>query len=395
MPLTGRNHARALRGEWAFRAVAVAASSPATRAKWSLRAGVLAGAATSLALTGLVLAPAFSRRTDSEEINIFFHGFQDSRGVTVLSPTVDLVKDFTERTSLRAKFGVDAISASSDSCARCHPDGVWSQRAVGSVSMSRKYGDTTVGVGGELSQENFYRATTLSTTISRAMNGANTTIASGYAFSFNQPVLHPSEFAEKQYAHDLYLSLTQTLTKTTMAQVGVEFAQVRGYQTSPFLRASVNGLLVPGQSPDLRNRYTFSARIKQALPAATYLEADYRRYHDNWQIDSNSLSLGLSHHFGDSLVAYGAFRRYDQTGAYFYAPSYSGTPEFFTGDFRLFPFDSKLITGRIGYTPKDGLMGMKPGTTLSLQYERYSTSRSFDAAIFTGGLTIPFGRKTP
>lgn len=373
----------------------MAASRAATRRGLWLRAGFAAGVAGSLTLTTLVLGPSFTRRTDSEEINIFFHGFEDSRGVTVLSPTVDLVKDFTDRTSLKAKFGVDAISASSDSCARCHPDGIWSQRAVGSVSLNRKYGDTTVGFGGELSQENFYRAITASTTISRAMNGANTTIAGGYAFSFNQPVLHPSEFAEKQYAHDLYLSLTQTLTRTTVAQVGVEFAQVRGYQTSPFLRASVNGLLLPGQSPDLRNRYTFSARIKQALPGATYLEADYRRYHDSWQVDSNSLSVGLSHHFGDSIVAYGAFRRYDQTGAYFYAPQYTGSPQFFTGDFRLFPFDSNLVTGRVGYTPKDGLFGMRPGTTLSLQYERYSSSRNFDAAIFTGGLTIPFGRKTP
>ena len=81
-----------------------------------------------MALGGLIFAPGFTRKTDSEEISIFFHGFQDSRGVTVLSPTVDLSKDFTDRTNLKFKFGVDAISASSDSCARCHPDGANSGR---------------------------------------------------------------------------------------------------------------------------------------------------------------------------------------------------------------------------------------------------------------------------
>ncbi len=341
------------------------------------------------------MAPGLTRKTDSEEISIFFHGFQDSRGVTVLSPSVDLSKDFTDRTNLKFKFGVDAISASSDSCARCHPDGITSGRAVGSLSVNRKYGDTTIGIGGEFSQENFYRATTVSATATRTLNKANTTIASGYSFSFNQPVLHPSEFAEKQYAHDAYLSLTQTLTKSTVAQVGVEFAQVRGFQTSPYLRTSVNGFLVLGNHPDLRNRFTLSARIKQALPGATYVEADYRRYHDSWEVDSNSFGIGLAHHFGNALLAYGAFRRYDQTGAFFYQPQYTGTPEFYTGDFRIFPFDSSLITGRIGYTPKDGLWGMRPGATLSLQYERYSSSTNFNAAIFTGGLTIPFGHKTP
>ena len=347
------------------------------------------------ALGVLIFAPGFTRKTDSEEVSIFFHGFQDSRGVTVLSPTVDLSKDFTDRTNLKFKFGVDAISASSDSCARCHPDGANSGRAVGSLTVSRKYGDTTVGIGGEYSQEKFYRASTVSTSISRVLNNANTTIAGGYAFSFNQPVLHPSEFAEKQYVHNLYVSLTQTLTKTTVAQLGMEYARISGYQTSPYLRASVNGQMVPGNSPDLRNRYTFSAKIRQALPARTYLEADYRRYQDSWQLDSNSVGAGLSHYFGDSILAYGAFRWYDQTGAYFYAPAYTGTPEYYTGDFRLFPFSSHLVTARIGYSPKDGLFGMRPGTTLSGQYERYSSSSGFSAAIFTGGLTIPFGRKTP
>ena len=372
----------------------MAANKNAPTSRISVRLGLTAGLG-ALAAAGLMFAPSVARKTDSEEINIFFHGFQDSRGVTVLSPTLDLSKDFTDRTSLKVKFGVDAISASSDSCARCHPDGIRSARAVGSVMVNRKYGDTTVGLGGEFSQENFYRATTLSTTVSRSLNKANTTIAGGYSFSFNQPVLHPSEFAEKQYAHDAYVSLTQTLTKTTVAQVGVEVAQIRGYQTSPFLRTSLNGLLVPGQSPDLRNRYTFSARLKQALPGATYLDLDYRRYHDSWQVDSNSIGAGLSHHFGGAILANASVRLYDQTGAYFYAPSYSGNPTFYTGDFRLFPFNSNLVTGRVAYTPKDGLWGMRPGTALTLQYERYWTDRNFDAAIFTGGITIPFGHKTP
>ena len=54
------------------------------------------------------------------DVNVQFHGFEDTRGVTVLSPTVDLSRDFTDRTSLRVNFGVDAISAASDSCVRCH-----------------------------------------------------------------------------------------------------------------------------------------------------------------------------------------------------------------------------------------------------------------------------------
>jgi hypothetical protein len=324
-----------------------------------------------------------------EEINVQFHTFQDTRGVTVLSPTVDLAKDFTERTGLRAKFGVDTISAASDSCARCHPEGANAARLAGSVSVSRKYGDTKLSLGGELSQENFYRATTLLTSVSRSLNQANTTIAGGYSFSYNQPVLHPGKDSEKQYVNDAYVSVTQNLSRTTVAQIGYEIAGINGYQSNPFLRAPVNGVMMVGQAPDHRTRQTFTARLRQALPASTYLEADYRHYTDDWSIGSNALSVGLSHYFTRQVLASFTYRWYTQTGAYFYQPAYFGSPEYFTGDFRLMPFDSGTYTGRLVIVPREGVLGLRRGTGLTFQYERYHGTNGFDAAIFTFGLRIP------
>ena len=57
-----------------------------------------------------------------------------------------------------------------------------------------------------------------------------------------------------------------------------------------------------GQVPDSRTRQTLTARLRQALPADTYLEADYRHYFDDWQVHSNALSVGLSHHFTPTLL---------------------------------------------------------------------------------------------
>src|ERR1051326_8702851 len=91
----------------------------------------------------------------NNEVNVQFHGFQDTRGVTVLSPTVDLNRDFTERTSLRVNFGVDAISAASDSCVRCHREGVNSRREEFGLSATRKYDNLKFTIGGAYSVENF------------------------------------------------------------------------------------------------------------------------------------------------------------------------------------------------------------------------------------------------
>ena len=147
------------------------------------------------------------------DVNVLFHGFQDTRGVTVLSPTVDLSRDFTERTSLRVNFGVDAISAASDSCVRCHRDGVNSRRQEMGLSVTRKFDDLKVTVGGAYSWENFYRATTVLTSVSRDLASGNTTVAGGFSFSVNQPNLHPTTDWEDQYASNGYASITQTHDK--------------------------------------------------------------------------------------------------------------------------------------------------------------------------------------
>jgi hypothetical protein len=330
----------------------------------------------------------------NNQLDVQFHAFQDSRSVTVLTPDVDLIKDFTDRTSLRVSFGVDAISAASDSCARCHRDGVRTRRQVGGVSVTQKRGDTKFTIGGAYSQENFYRATTVLTSVSRDMANANTTIAGGFSLSLNQPTLHPTPQRENQFAGDAYGSITQTLTKTTIGQAGYEVARISGYQDNPFLRAEVGGTMILGHVPEMRTRQTLTARLRQALPADTFIEADYRRYFDDWQLRSNTLSVGVTHRFTPIVTASFNYRRYDQTGAYFFQPFYSApAPAFFTADFRLEPFDSGLYTGKLILTPNRQLFGLPQGSGLTLQYERYRADNGFEAAIVSAGVRVPLKRQ--
>jgi hypothetical protein len=322
-------------------------------------------------------------------MNVQLHGFQDTRGVTVLSPTVDLTQDFTERTSLRLNYGLDAISAASDSCARCHRDGVNSHRQLFGLSATRKYGDVKLTIGGDFSKENFYRATTGLTSVSRDLSNGNTTVAGGFSFSLNQPMLHPLPDYANQYQSGGFASFTQTISKTTIAQAGYEIGHFSGYQNNPYLRATVNGVMLLGQVPDSRTRQTLSARLRQALPADTYLEADYRRYDDNWQVKSNTFSVGVSHHFGPELLLNLVYRRYDQTGAFFWAPEYTGSPQFYTADFRLEPFTSNDYSGRVVITPKGQWWWLPEGTGLTVQYERYQADNGFHAAIVTTGVRVP------
>jgi hypothetical protein len=350
-------------------------------------------AVAALAATGFSLV-AGRNWAQNNELNVQFHAFQDARGITVLSPTVDLATDYTERTTLRLSYGLDAISGASDSCARCHREGVSSHRQVGGLSVTQKFAAFKWTLGGAYSQENFYRATTVLTSASRDFADGNATVAGGYTFSLNQPVLHPTQQVENQYQHDGFLSLTQTLSRLTVAQVGYELGRIIGYQNNPYLRADVNGTLTLGQVPDTRTRQTLTARLRQALPADTFLEADYRRYFDDWQVHSNALSVGLSHHFTPEVLGGFTYRRYNQTGAYFFQPEYVGpVPRFYTADFRLEPFTSGTYTGKVSITPKGHFLWFPTGSGLTLQYDRYLANNGFQAAIFSAGIHVPVRSK--
>ena len=104
---------------------------------------------------------------------------------------------------------------------------------------------------------------------------------------------------------------------------------------------------------------------------------------------SNTLSLGVSHYFVPELLVNVVYRRYDQTGAFFWAPEYSGSPQYYTADFRLEPFTSNNYSGRLVLTPKGHLLGLPDGTGLTVQYERYQSDNGFHAAIVSTGLRVP------
>jgi hypothetical protein len=377
MPI-GRTGRRLARDRWAVsecKAAAVAANSRGTRA-------------VGVAL-GVLLATA-SIESQSNTFDVAFHAFQDSRDVTVLSPDISMERTLNDRTALRAKFGLDAISSPSEACVNCHPKGPTNRRLAGSLSLVRKFGDTKLTVGSELSKEYFYASGAFLASLSRDLNKGNTTVAAGFSVARNVPTLHPSEARRTQTSYGAYGSLTQSWTRSTVTQIGYEFNDISGYLANPFLRNHIDGFELHDRVPAQRTRHALSARLRQALTSGTFLDSDYRHYADSWSLQSDTLSVGLAQHLGQVVVASGRYRWYDQEGAFFYAPSYSGLPEYLTSDFRLVPFTSGAVEGRIEVTPKRSWLSMPAGSSLSFELEHYFSSQDFQANILTIGLRLPF-----
>jgi len=106
-------------------------------------------------------------------------------------------------------------------------------------------------------------------------------------------------------------------------------------------------------------------------------------------VTSNTINVGVSHHFGPELLLNAGYRRYNQSGAFFWAAAYTGVPQYYTADFRLEPFTSNNYTGRIVITPQGQWWWWPQGTGLTVQYERYRADNGFQAAIVTTGLRMP------
>ena len=188
--------------------------------------------------------------------------------------------------------------------------------------------------------------------MSRDLANGNTTVAGGFSFSLNQPMLHPLPDSENQYQSGGFVSVTQTLTK-----IDDRAGRLRDRAHQRVSEQSVSARrrerrMVLGQVPDARTRQTLSARLRQALPADTYLEADYRRYFDDWQVTSNTVSVGLSHHFRPDASVRARVPPIRSDRRVLLGAPVHGIPQYYTADFRLEPFTSNTYTGRIEITPK-------------------------------------------
>ena len=131
------------------------------------------------------------------------------------------------------------------------------------------------------------------------------------------------------------------------------------------------------------------------------IEGIYRYYHDDFGINSDTLSLTLRQKIGDQLILSPSFRFYRQSSADFYNPRFDVgsptqhpdlTPSNYSADFRLSEFDSFTYGVKVNYIVRDNLK-------FDLSLKRYemegkdnktSPSAYANANIITGGFRVWF-----
>lgn len=224
----------------------------------------------------------------------------------------------------------------------------------------------------------------------------NLSVGAGYGWDAVVPLSDEdaATAAEKQITH-FNVVATRILDPRTVVRLGLELNQLHGLQHNPYRAVYAGGERRPELHPDARRREDLFVKLSRYLGERSSLNAEYRYYRDDWQLDSHTLGLKLNQYLGEDLVVRYRYRFYRQSGAWFWAEEYAttaGEGGYRSGDYRLGPFDAHLFGGRLEWAPRALVahLGLLREARLRLGYERYFNTNAFAANVFETGLSLSF-----
>lgn len=149
------------------------------------------------------------------------------------------------------------------------------------------------------------------------------------------------------------VTITQNLSPTSNLQIA-GFGQILdGFQSNPYRRVRIGPNAPQEHIPDVRARWSVSARLNRYLPAlSAAAHFDGRFYNDTWGVTAGNLELGYSQYMGKALLLRVFARIYQQSAATFFKDAFyyeteSTAGEYFTGDRELSPVRNATVGGKL------------------------------------------------
>ena len=144
--------------------------------------------------------------------------------------------------------------------------------------------------------------------------------------------------------------------------------------------------------PRERTKFPFGARLNYYLNEFMVLRTYYRKYIDDWGINSNTVHFEVPIKFNLKWKIKPSFRYYDQTAADYFAPynKHLSTQKYYTSDYDLSEFSSLQLGGALVYTDvfskyKLGKLSLK---MISLRYQNYQRSDGLSAFSVSTGFSF-------
>ena len=215
-------------------------------------------------------------------------------------------------------------------------------------------------------------------------------------------------------SNDFIVGLNQLIDPDTAVTANVSYGQARGYMSDPYKIVSTTMLdldpgtyyTVPENRPMERNKLSVFLALNHNFERwHGALEASYRYYHDNFGINSNTLTLLWLQKVGAQVTVQPSLRLYRQTAADFYyvdldrsgiVTSYGPLGETGTGKTPFYSSDYRLSYMQTVDAGLKVVWQVKPWLAVDAAYDRY-VSRGLDhvtpQSAFFSANTFTFGIK--
>lgn len=265
------------------------------------------------------------------------------------------------------------------------------QRTDVLLGATRRKDGTTGRVGAGYSFENDYQAINGTLGLDHALADRVTTLSAGVGYSSD--TLEPTQGKTPTHTrHDTrtaataFVGYARVLDAATVIQTNLSYTLHDGYLSDPYKDAYVVSAAgtVPDRRPDTRGQLAWLTRLRHFFKGAgAALHADYRYYHDDWEVDAHTVELAWHQRLGAALRLVPGVRYYSQSQAYFYAPYYTNprADGLAASDYRLAPYGA--LSGSLMANADVA------GWGFSLRYERYDSDGGYalgDVALENPGL---------
>jgi hypothetical protein len=251
------------------------------------------------------------------------------------------------------------------------------------------------------STERDYKSVHVGLGVERNFNDKNTSVSASGAFSYDwiDPTDPGFSLARpntgERWSLDLFGGFSQILTRSTTAQITVNYKHSEGYLSDPY-KAIQNvdggfGLLADIR-PDMKDQVSILGRLRQHIePLAASIHLDYRFYADTFKITSHTFELAWYQSIMDVVTITPSVRYYSQSKAEFYDPvlPVGIIPRYRSNDFRLSPYGAistklKVELQLVDLIRTASPQSLKPvGVTgdidlfFTLSYERYLSDGAY------------------
>ena len=247
------------------------------------------------------------------------------------------------------------------------------------LGVSRKKAGTGATLGAGYSKEKDYQAINASLGMERELDDRVTTLSVGAGYSAD--TLDPTQgktatatLHDERSAATAFVGYARVLDSVTVIQTSLSYTLHDGYLSDPYKEAWVVSAAntVFDRRPDQRGQFAWLTRLRRFFkgPGAA-LHADYRYYHDDWQVDAHSLDLAWHQRVGATVQVTPGLRWYSQSQAYFYEPYYNNprADGLASSDYRLAPYGA--LSGSLMASTE------LAGWTCNLRYERYDSAAGY------------------